>query len=323
MPADRIVLSASRRTDIPAFFMAWFMNGIERGEFEVIHPYNRRRTRVPAAPSRVHTIVFWSKDFGPFLEGGYGRRLTERGYRLFFQFTLNPPNRMLEPNVPDLSVRLDQLARLCERFGPQAVNWRLDPICFYRWKDDLVRNNLQGVERIADAAAAAGIRRCTTSFMDSYAKIRRRIAQIPGFIFADMPEEKKQLVLLDLERQLGSKKLQLFTCCEGELLAGLPAGSSVRAGACIPSDLLMDLYGGGLSLKRDRGQRVAAGCRCGLSVDVGSYQLHACRHDCLYCYARTGGRKAVQGRPLENRRDEINTARAQDFGWKDVNTACK
>jgi hypothetical protein len=289
---DLIVVSASRRTDIPAFFMPWFMQGIERGEFEVIHPYHHRRMRVPARPSCVHTIVFWSKDFGPFLKGNYGRCLTEMGYHLFFQFTINPEDRILEPNVTDLSQRLEQLRQLCGLYGPRAVNWRLDPICFYRWKDDKIRDNLQDVDRIAETAAAAGIRRCTTSFMDSYAKINRRLARRPGFAFADTPREKKQQVLVDLERQLAAKQLQLFTCCESHLLEGLPASSTVRAGACIPNDLLMDLYGGRLSLKRDRGQRVQAGCGCRVSVDVGSYHLHACRHDCLYCYARKEPNKA-------------------------------
>jgi hypothetical protein len=292
MSADRIVLSASRRTDIPAFFMPWFMHGIKRREFEVINPYNRRKVQVPAAPSCVHTIVFWSKDFGPFLEGNYGIRLMELGYHLYFQFTINPPNRMLEPNVPRLSLRLEQLRRLCDRFGPGAVNWRLDPICFYRWTDDRIRDNLQDVDRIAEAVAASGIRRCTTSFMDPYAKISRRIAPIPDFAFADIAKGRKQQVLLALERQLEEKKLQLFTCCEGDLLAELPASSSIRAGACIPSDLLIDLYGGGLSMKRDRGQRVRAGCGCRVSVDVGSYRDHACRHECLYCYAGTGRKRS-------------------------------
>jgi Domain of unknown function (DUF1848) len=296
MPPVQIVLSASRRTDIPAFYMPWFMQGIERGEFEVVNPYNRRRTRVPATPSDVHTIVFWSKDFSPFLKGNHGRRLREKGYNLFFQFTLNPEDRILEPNVPGLADRLDQLRRLCDRFGPRAVNWRLDPICCYRRKGRGVRDNLQDLDRIAEAAASAGIRRCTTSFMDHYAKIDRRTAQVPDFAFVDLPAQQKRQMLLDLERQLGTRKLQLFTCCENALLEELPAESTIRAGACIPSDLLMDLYGGRLSLERDRGQRVQAGCGCRVSVDVGSYHLHTCRHGCLYCYARTEHKKpALEG----------------------------
>jgi hypothetical protein len=287
--AHHKVISASRRTDIPAFFMPWFMEGIARGEFEVTNPYNRRVTRVAAAAPPVHTIVFWSKNFGPFLEGNYGGRLQAMGYHLYFQFTINSENRVLEPNLPGLDRRLGQLRRLCDRFGPRSVNWRFDPICFYRFEGEGPFNNLGDAGRIADAAAAAGIRRCTVSFMDLYAKIRKRTARRPGVAFVELPREEKIEVLLGLEHRLKARHIRLFTCCESDLLSALPARSTVRAGACIPSALFMELHGGELSLKRDAGQRVKSGCGCRVSADVGSYDLHRCGHDCLYCYARSGG----------------------------------
>jgi hypothetical protein len=284
-----MVISASRRTDIPAFFMAWFMEGIARGEFEVTNPYNRRVTRVAATAPPVHTIVFWSKNFGPFLKGDYGGRLQEMGYHLYFQFTINSENPILEPNLPGLDQRLKQLHRLCGQFGPRSVNWRFDPICFYRSKGEGLGSNLGDAGRIAEAAAAAGICRCTASFMDPYAKIRKRISRLQGFTFLDPPREEKLRTLLELEHRLAAKRIRLFTCCESELLSALPAHSTVRAGACIPSALFMELHGGELSLKRDGGQRVKAGCGCRVSVDVGSYHRHRCGHDCLYCYAQPAG----------------------------------
>lgn len=280
-----MVLSASRRTDIPAFFMPWFMEGIARGEFEVMNPYNRRVVRVAATAPPVHTVVFWSKNFGPFLEGDYGRRLQNLGYHLYFQFTINSENRVLEPNLPGLDQRLQQLQRLCNQFGPRAVNWRFDPICFYRSKGESLRSNLDDAHRIAAAAFAAGIRRCTTSVMDPYAKIGRRTASLRGFAFVDPPGEDKIRALLELERRLGAHQIRLFTCCERELLTALPAHSSVRAGSCIPSELFMELYGGTLSVKRDGGQRAKAGCSCRVSVDIGSYDGQRCGHGCRYCYA--------------------------------------
>jgi hypothetical protein len=280
-----MVLSASRRTDIPAFFMPWFMEGISRGAFEVTNPYNGRVARVAATAPPVHTIVFWSKNFGPFLEGNYGRRLQTMGYHLYFQFTINSENAVLEPNLPGLDRRLKQLRRLSDQFGPRSVNWRFDPICFYRSKGVGLSRNLDDAGRIAAAAAAAGLRSCTTSVMDPYAKIKRRTARLQGFAFVDPPREDKIGALLELERRLAVHRIRLFTCCEKELLEGLPAHSSIRAGACIPSELFMALYGGTLSMEPDRGQRVNAGCGCRVSVDIGSYHGHRCRHGCLYCYA--------------------------------------
>ena len=265
--------------------MPWFMECVGRGEFEVANPYNRRVTRIPATAPPVHTIVFWSKNFGPFLDAGWGERLQQMGYHLYFQFTINSEEPLLEPNLPGLPRRLEQLRRLCDRFGPQAVNWRLDPICRYRFDGTDIRDNLGDAGRIAEAAAAVGIRRCTTSFMDPYAKISRRTARLPSFTFVEARPQERTRILLGLERLLSAKGIRLFTCCESEILAALPAHSKVAAGACIPNDLLMELYGGNLSLRRDAGQRLAAGCGCRVSVDVGSYDRHRCPHGCLYCYA--------------------------------------
>ncbi len=106
---SQIVISASRRTDIPAFYMPWFMDRIDKGYFEVVNPYNRRTSIVPATPAEVHTIVFWSKNFGPFITGRYGEKLIDAGYHLFFNYTLNSESPLLEPNLPPLQTRMSQL----------------------------------------------------------------------------------------------------------------------------------------------------------------------------------------------------------------------
>jgi hypothetical protein len=280
-----IVLSASRRTDIPAFYMPWFMERLARGEVEVVHPFTRSVRRVPLTRPPVAVIVFWSKNFGPFLEGDYGPRIERMGFRLFFHFTINSECRVLEPNLPPLVERLDQLGRLCAAYGPDAVNWRFDPVCFFREGPGPVRNNLGDLPEIAAAASAAGIRRCTTSFVDPYAKVLRRSAQRPGFAFVEPPREERVRALLDMERLLAARGIGLFTCCEKELLDALPYGSTTTAGACIANDRLTALAGARLSHARDRGQRTRAGCECRVSVDIGSYERHPCRHECLYCYA--------------------------------------
>lgn len=284
-----VVLSASRRTDIPAFYLDWFMDGIRRGAFEVVQPYNRRRRIVPVAAGGVHTIVFWSKDFGPFLDRGIGERLRRRGFHLFFNFTVNSRDRRLEPHVPPLAVRLAQLAALARRFSPAAVHWRFDPICHYRTADGRSHHNLADFETIADAAAAAGVRRCITSFVDLYAKVRRRAQRRGGIVFEDPTPEQMVATLEDMAARLAPRGIGLETCCEADVLARMKPQGPVRAGACIPSDRIVALYGGRLSLRRDAGQRRQAGCNCRASVDVGSYDLHPCRHDCLFCYARPAG----------------------------------
>ena len=224
----KIILSASRRTDIPAFYMPWFMDGIEKARFEVINPYNQQVSIVPAGADQVHTIVFWSKDFGPFLYGNYGEELIARGYHLFFNFTVNTPDRLLEPNVPALGERIEQMAALGRRFGPQVINWRFDPLCFYTTAQAGSVDNRGAFEMIAGAAARLGVQRCVTSFMDDYAKVRRRAASLPGFSFIDPPHAKKVSICLAMARALAVHKVSLQLCCEKEVLAGLPDGSGIK-----------------------------------------------------------------------------------------------
>ena len=281
----KIIISASRRTDIPAFYMPWFMGQIRRGYFEVTNPYNQRVSCVPATPDRVHTIVFWSKNFGPFLEENYGEQLLKQGYHLFFNFTVNSDCTDLEPNVPALSKRLQQLEHLCQRFGPDTINWRFDPLCFFKTDGGPQQDNLHDFSDIAAKAAECGIVRCITSFMDHYPKIRRRLSTRPGFAFIDPMLEKKIRIVGKMEKVLATGNIHLSVCCEKDLLEAIPRSSSITGSSCIPGEIIQKLFGGRLSLKKDTGQRVKAGCGCTLSTDIGSYRLQACYHNCLFCYA--------------------------------------
>lgn len=285
---EKIVISASRRTDMPAFYMDDFMAQVHRGWFTVVNPYNRKASRVPALPEKVHTIVFWSKDFSRFIDGEYGQVLAAMGYHLFFQFTVNSESRLLEPGVPPLPTRLQQMEILCRDYGPRCINWRFDPICYFKTAPGgPVRDNLKDFETIAVRAGGMGIRRCTTSFMDHYPKIQKRLRSTPGCSFVDPPMEEKISRILDMEKHLGRCGIDLALCCEKDLLSALPSASRVRKSACIPNDLLMELFGGRLSLKKASGQRLGAGCGCMPSVDVGAYHRHPCRHNCLFCYANS------------------------------------
>ncbi|RUA03331.1 MAG: DUF1848 domain-containing protein [Deltaproteobacteria bacterium] len=284
MTHRQVVISASRRTDIPGFYMPWFMQQIKQASVETVNPYNLRTRTIPLAPRHVHSIVFWSKNFGPFIDEGYGERLRRYGYRLFFNFTINSESRPLEPNIPPLDDRLGQLETLCTVYGPEAVTWRFDPVCFYKTPSGH-RHNLADFERIADVAARYGIRRCITSFRDDYKKIDRRTAKRAGFRFIDPPLEKKVRVLTFMAAHLAGNRIDLYTCCEKAVLAALPPGSGVKAAACIDHHLLARLYGEGVSFSRDTGQRRKQGCGCHTAVDIGDYRRHPCYHDCLFCYA--------------------------------------
>ena len=277
------VLSVSRRTDIPAFYMPWFMDRVKRGAVEVVNPFNRRTRQVPVSPDQVHAMVFWSKDFGPFLKGHYGERLREMGFDLLFNFTINSTAPRLEPGVPELDRRLTQLQELCRRFGAASVQWRFDPICHFRAHTGPTTSNRNDFETIAAAAGTCGIEICITSFMDHYRKIERRTGS--DLAFQDPVMTDKAKIVLEMEHTLKPSSIQLALCCEPAVLRALPTDSTIGAGACISGHRIMAIYGGKVSVRQDGGQRKASGCRCTQSVDVGSYDLHPCRHNCRYCYA--------------------------------------
>lgn len=280
-----VIISASRRTDIPAFYMEWFMEQLGSGVFEIRNPYNGRVSRMPAAPDNVSGIVLWSKDFGPFIRGNYGERLIQRGYPLLFNFTINSTDRLLEPFVPSLPERLGQLARLSRRFDKRCIHWRFDPICFYQRDDRVRHHNLHDFLQIADAAGDCGIQACITSFMDHYPKIHKRARSIRGFSFLDPPDDEKIDILMKMEAILQSRDIRLLTCCEPELMDQLPPHSKIGKSACISAHLLIEISGERFTIRKDRGQRIQKGCGCQTSVDIGSYTRHPCYHNCLFCYA--------------------------------------
>lgn len=290
----KTILSASRRTDIPAFHMEWFMRGIDKGFFCVENPFTRRISTVDATAGAVHSIVFWSKDFGTFLRQGHGDVLEKKGYPLFFLFTVNSRSNLLEPNVPPLEIRLGQARQLADRFGAGSVGWRFDPVCFFTDRGGGLHDNLADFPRIAASMAEIGIRRCTTSFLDIYAKVKRRTRDMAGVSFFDPPAEKKKRVLLKMGAVLAPYGISLYTCCEDELTALLPGGGNVFPGACIDAPFLAGRFGGRPSFARDAGQRRKKGCRCSVSRDIGSYGLHSCFHECLYCYARPKGERTAR-----------------------------
>ncbi len=281
----QIVISASRRTDIPAFYMKWFMRRIDMGCFDVVNPYNRHVSIVPAEPDKVHTILFWSKNFGPFIKNEFGEKLREKGYNLYFNFTINSRDPLLEPNVPTLEKRISQLEYLCKNFGAGSISWRFDPVCFYKTKDGKIHDNLHDFNYISSKVSRHGIKRCITSFMDDYLKIRKRTAKIPGFAFIDPSFETKSEIVLKMKDELSDKNISLHTCCEKELLSILPENSGITKSSCVPNNLFTELFGGHLSLGKDFGQRIKNGCGCKVSADIGSYSLHPCYHNCLFCYA--------------------------------------
>ncbi|MCP3941243.1 MAG: DUF1848 domain-containing protein [Desulfobacteraceae bacterium] len=292
-PTRNKIISASRRTDIPGWYTSWFLDRIRLGYFIIKNPYNKVAQRIDAHPDNIHSIVFWSKNFAPFIDLQADRILTDMGYNLYFNFTINSQAPLLEPKLPDIAQRLHQASLLCERFGPDKISWRFDPICFYRTNNKKLENTLNDFTMIADALAGMGITRCVTSFYNRYKKVETRISHLssrskPLITFVDPTIKDKQKVIRRMADYLEEKNIILHLCCEASFLNSLGDNHKIKKNACIDGKLLKHLYGGTPETKRDYGQRSKQGCQCTKAIDIGSYEDHPCSHNCLFCYANTG-----------------------------------
>lgn len=163
-----MILSASRRTDIPAWYGAWFLNRLREGFALVPNPYAENLhmlRKIPLSPDVVDCIVFWSKNPRPFFD--FLPEIQQLGYPFYFQFTLNPYEAAIEQNLPALDERIDTFHRLSAIIGPERIVWRYDPVII----DEAHPLNWHGeqFERLC-ALLHADTCRCVFSFFDRYAK---------------------------------------------------------------------------------------------------------------------------------------------------------
>ena len=274
------VISASRRTDIPAFYTDWLLAAIERGQVEVANPFNAKQVRsVDLTPDRAGWIVLWSKDFGPLLERlGDGRvEALLAPFELFFLFTVNDAPQ-LEPRVKPLDARLDQAARLVDRFGADRLHWRFDPVVL--WRDGgALYDNTAPFEAIARRMADLGVAACHMSFVHWYQKSLRRFRRA-GYVHEDPTVEEKRARAAGIAAIAEAHGIRLYACCNG-FLTGVPG---IEPSSCIDGGRLNRLTARfEVSTARDTGQR--SECGCTRSIDIGSYREQRCLHECLYCYA--------------------------------------
>lgn len=274
------IISASRRTDIPAFFAEWFMTRVRECYFYRINPFNTNQVSgFSLAPEDVDAIVFWTKNPGPLLP--HLRELDERGLHYYFQFTLNPYGELFESHVPPLTHRLATFRELSERLGPHRVIWRYDPIILS--DQTPVAWHLEQVAALAEALNGA-TGRLVISFLDFYGKVNRRLAGLERSqglklydIAADRHRDELWTLATGFHRIAAGHGMSVFTCSEEADMAEI----GIRKGSCINGDLIRELFGEGREYRKDKHQRGACGCVA--SVDMGIY--NTCRFQCAYCYA--------------------------------------
>jgi DNA repair photolyase len=276
----KAVISASRRTDLVAFFPDWLASVLRQKSARVLAPRGRVRS-VDLDPRAVHTIVMWSKNFRNLIRNKAGLQELLAAYdQIYLHFTVTGLGGMpVEAGAPPPQEALGQLPALVKIAGrPERISLRFDPILF--WRDGgAVRSNLTFFEEIATAAASCGVQDIRTSFAQWYRKARAR-ASARGFDFVDPSDREKRDRAGELAAEAAKRGLRFFACSQ-PLLGNV---EGVRPSSCIDGRLLESLHPGRepVSHRKDASQR--AGCLCTESVDIGSYK-QSCPHGCIYCYA--------------------------------------
>lgn len=264
-----MILSISRRTDIPCCYADWLEHRLRAG-YALVRPPRRPDLlrRVPIDAEVVDGIVFWTKDPAPMLP--LLPLLDGLHIPYYFQFTLTPYDRTVEPGLRDKAEIGRTFRTLAERLGPERVLWRYDPIILNeRFTADWHREQFAhwcGLLREAT-------RQVTVSFLDLYA-----VAQHP--LLRPIGEEEMRTLAAELAALARAHGLTIAACCESAALADCGIGQA----HCVDRLLLEQLAGCRLALPPDRGQR--PGCGCCESVDIGAYAT--CTNGCIYCYAARG-----------------------------------
>ncbi len=278
-----LIVSASRATDIPAFYSDWFFNRLSKGYARWRNPYNGKDSHVSFAKTKF--IVFWSKNPGPILP--LLPILKQKGIGCYFQYTLNDYDAEgLESGVPPLLERIETFKRLVDELGLGSVVWRFDPLILTDRisKEDLLHKISNVADRLREYAE-----KLVFSFADisSYRKVGRNLSEA-RVNYREWTEDE----MVDFSRKLADMNLglELATCAEKVDLSEF----GISHNRCIDPELICRLSPEVEPLMRnmttDKGQRTLCGCIT--SKDIGAY--NTCPHGCAYCYANTSATSARQ-----------------------------
>lgn len=264
-----MIISASRRTDIPSYYAEWFFNRIQDGYAYVRNPMNPHQiSEVSLSPDVVDGIVFWTKNPTPMLSS----LDVLQDYTYYFQFTLNPYGSDIEKNVPSKKdVVIPTFQKLSSMIGKERVVWRYDPILL---NEKYTIQYHRKYFRVLCDKLANYTEKCTISFLDLYKNIQRSIA--PLGIRPMTPAQAEELTgyFREVAKEHG---IYMDTCAEDIDLSKYGVGHA----SCIDRHRLERIGNYKLAVERDKNQRTACGCVA--SIDIGAY--NTCKNGCVYCYA--------------------------------------
>lgn len=269
-----MIISASRRTDIPAFYSEWFYRRLEEGFVVARNPFNANQlTKIRLDSDVVDAIVFWTKNARPML-GRLGE-MDATGIPYYFQFTITSYGQDLEPHLPASKIGLiETFKELSERLGPERIIWRYDPILFSeKYSMEFHRRAFAKCAELLEGHTL----RVVISFLDMDYNNTKNIQQVG---ISDGTTEQKNEIAAYIAEVAREHGMSAETCAEGIDLNAC----GIKHGHCVDANLIERISGKALSSRgksKDKGQRLLCGCIA--SIDIGAY--NTCLHGCAYCYA--------------------------------------
>jgi DNA repair photolyase len=277
-----MIISASRRTDIPVFYGEWLYRRIEEGWAVAVNPFTKAAVRVSLNPGDVYALVLWSKNFQPFLP--YLDYLDRRKFNLYFLFTITGMSGQFEPHVPPKEEMVEVFRYLSERYSPEHVQWRFDPILittemgrdYYLERFEYLSRRLKGYTRRSYISFANRYRKAEVRFQKRFGDSSR---------WLELELKEKQKLVREMAQIAERYGISLYSCCQPELV-----GEGVKRGSCVDYSHMASIFGELMPAPRKSPTR--AGCCCYESIDIGMYDT--CLHDCVYCYANQDHRRALK-----------------------------
>lgn len=284
-----MIVSASYRTDIPAYYGQWFLRRLKAGFCRVANPYGGESATVSLRPGDVDGFVFWTRNPGPFAAAL--NELRARHLPFAVQFTVTGYPRALEAAVQKTGRAVAQFRSIVRRHGPRAAVWRYDPILFTSiTTPDWHARNFAGLARALKGATDEVV----VSLADDYRKTRRNLAiAAREHGFAPMPPPAGMRGFLRGLAGIAGDCGMKFTACTEPALGIAPA-------RCIDARRLSDVAGREIAA-RVRGNR--PGCLCHESRDIGAYD--SCAQGCVYCYAVADRDRAKRNLAVHDPRAEF------------------
>jgi len=281
------IISVSRRTDIPTFYGDWFMNRLKEGFAGWMNPFGGQKYIVSLKPEDISCFVFWSKNYGPFIEKL--KIIEDMGYNFYFNYTITGLSKIFECYLAEKGVVIGALKKLSKMYSPKHISWRYDPIVISSITD--YDFHIRNFENLA-STFEGHVERCYASYAIQYGKVKRNFDKFQrehNVKITDPDMSLRKKLANELAEIANKHGIEMFTCCGDYLIS-----PKIQKAHCVDGNIIKEMFYKGVFNFREKPTR--KDCGCTESTDIGTYDT--CPHGCIYCYANVN--KEVAYKRFEN-----------------------